>query len=327
MWPLPRAGRTRVRWSALAELAERDLVLARLVEAHADAVAILAELGGGPVRVGSRWGVWAAEGPGRPLAARPAQDGGWLLDGTKQWCSGATLLTHALVTARSTDGDRRLFAVALEAPGVSAGPDAWAAAGMKGADTRAVAFTGAPARAVGESGDYLSRPGFWAGGIGVAACWYGGAVAVAGPLRSAVAAGRDDPHAAAHLGAVDVALGACADVLRAAADQLDADRSGTDWSDTDRSVPDRSTDRPAATTAAATDHARLARRVRGTVAQAASDVIVRVGRALGPAPLAGDAEHARRVADLEVYIRQDHAERDLAALGADVAATHGDWSL
>lgn len=300
-WPLPGAGHTRERWSALAALAESDLVLARLVEAHADAVAILAELDGGPAPAGSRWGVWAAEGPGRPLGALPAAAGGWTLDGTKQWCSGATLLTHALVTARGLDGARRLFAVALDEPGVAAGPDRWAAAGMKGADTRAVSFAGVPARPVGDDGGYLSRPGFWAGGIGVAACWYGGAVAVAGRLRAAVAGGRDDPHAAAHLGAVDVVLGACADVLRAAADRLDA--------------------------APGADHARLARRVRGTVAQAASDVTVRVGRALGPAPLAGDPDHARRVADLEVYIRQDHAERDLAALGADVAALAGDWSL
>jgi hypothetical protein len=40
-----------------------------------------------------------------------------------------------------------------------------------------------------------------------------------------------------------------------------------------------------------------------------------VGRALGPAPLATDREHAQRVADLTVYLRQHHAERDLARLG------------
>src|SRR4249919_1622082 len=36
---------------------------------------------------------------------------------------------------------------------------------------------------------------------------------------------------------------------------------------------------------------------------------------LGPAPLAFDETHARRVADLEIYVRQHHAERDLADLG------------
>ena len=40
-----------------------------------------------------------------------------------------------------------------------------------------------------------------------------------------------------------------------------------------------------------------------------------MGHALGPAPLAFDADHAARVADLEIYLRQHHAERDVAALG------------
>ncbi|MDQ2757232.1 MAG: acyl-CoA dehydrogenase, partial [Actinomycetota bacterium] len=41
-----------------------------------------------------------------------------------------------------------------------------------------------------------------------------------------------------------------------------------------------------------------------------------VGRALGAAPLCLDAAHAQAVADVQVYVRQSHAERDLAALGA-----------
>ena len=44
------------------------------------------------------------------------------------------------------------------------------------------------------------------------------------------------------------------------------------------------------------------------------------GHALGPAPLAFDEEHARRVADLTLYIRQHHGDRDLAALGHAVSA-------
>jgi hypothetical protein len=44
--PLPGAGATRERWAAFADLAGEDLSLARLCEGHADAVAILAELGG-----------------------------------------------------------------------------------------------------------------------------------------------------------------------------------------------------------------------------------------------------------------------------------------
>ena len=59
----------------------------------------------------------------------------------------------------------------------------------------------------------------------------------------------------------------------------------------------------------------MAQRARQVVADTADEVIARVGHALGPAPLTGDEEHARRVADLTVYLRQHHAERDLARQG------------
>jgi hypothetical protein len=40
------------------------------------------------------------------------------------------------------------------------------------------------------------------------------------------------------------------------------------------------------------------------------------GHAHGPGPLTQEDTHAKRVADLEVYVRQQHAERDDASLGA-----------
>ena len=92
--PLPGSGRTWERWAAFADLAGEDLSLARLGEGHADAVAILAELGGPPPAPGSRWGVWAANPPGPSLEAVKA-GGGWRLRGTKQYCSGARTCTHA----------------------------------------------------------------------------------------------------------------------------------------------------------------------------------------------------------------------------------------
>jgi hypothetical protein len=51
------------------------------------------------------------------------------------------------------------------------------------------------------------------------------------------------------------------------------------------------------------------------VEHAVDEVITRTGRALGPKLLALDGEHAQRVADLTLYVRQSHAERDLAVLG------------
>ncbi|MEO7234781.1 MAG: acyl-CoA dehydrogenase, partial [Lapillicoccus sp.] len=67
-----------------------------------------------------------------------------------------------------------------------------------------------------------------------------------------------------------------------------------------------------------------ARRVRAVVETAATATLDHVGRALGAAPLALDEEHSTAVSDLMVYLRQSHAERDLAAIGRAAAATVAD---
>jgi len=77
-------------------------------------------------------------------------------------------------------------------------------------------------------------------------------------------------------------------------------------------------------TANGADGVLLAFRVRSVVARAAEEVLERVGHALGPAPLAMDERHARRVADLQLYLRQHHAERDESALGRQVLDLQ-DW--
>ena len=290
--PLPGRGDTAQRWRRLAALTEIDVVAGRLAEAHTDAVAILTELTGSGPGADQWWGVWAAESGEAALSAR--EDGTRvLLDGTKPWCSGAGLCTHALVTARLPSGQRGLFAVDLAAPGVRVLPDRWSNAGMAESDTRSVQFDAVPARPVGEPGEYLSRPGFWHGAAGVAACWLGAARAVAAALYQRASSSRADAHTLAHLGAVDAALAAADATLTAVAHAFDAD-------------PDNRG-------GAAELHAR---RARAVVETAVDETLTRTARALGPAPLAMDAEHARRVADLAIYVRQSHAELDLERLGA-----------
>ena len=192
--PLPGAGRTLERWTALAELSAADLVLGRLAEAHADAVAILAELGG--AAPDGLWGVWAAEPPTARVEAVRTGDG-WVLEGRKAWCSGALVLDAALVSAHADDG-RRLFAV--DVADVVPVPGTWAAVGMAASGSVAVDLDRVPARPVGGPGAYLDRPGFWHGGAGVAACWYGGALGAARVLRTAARDRALSPHALAHLG-------------------------------------------------------------------------------------------------------------------------------
>ncbi|HME65815.1 MAG TPA: acyl-CoA dehydrogenase [Streptosporangiaceae bacterium] len=296
--PLPGGGRTRERWAALAALAEEDLSLARLAEGHADALAILAELGHATPPAGSRWGVWAAQPPGPALTASRAGRG-WRLDGIKQYCSGAHSVTDALVTAAAPDGSR-LFAVSTADLVPVAG--SWPAVGMADSDTLDVRFAGIPAEPVGGPGSYIDRPGFAHGGAGVAACWYGGARGV-GRTLLAVATARDvGPHALAHLGAVDIALHTAGTVLDVAATDIDADPDDGSGSGPLRTL-----------------------RVRAFVEAISTEVMQRVGRALGAGPLCHDGAHARRVADLTVYLRQHHAERNLAELGVLVAGSGASW--
>ncbi len=291
--PQPGSGHTACRWGVLAAAGEHNLTVARVLEAHSDALAILAEAGE-PVPAGT-WGVFAAEAAPHRLEARDSE-GQVTLTGVKPWCSLAARLDAALVTAHAGT-QRQLFRVSLRHPSVTAQPpSAWVARGLRNVVSAPVRFDGTPAEPVGPPGWYLTRPGFAWGGMGVAACWYGGACGVRTTLLRGTA-GRDGDLAAMHAGTVDAALHAADAVLSDAAAVIDAGRA------------ERSAGQV------------LGLRVRAIVADAVERTIRQAGHALGPAPLAFDEDHARRVADLELYVRQHHAERDLARLGAVVLAS------
>ncbi|WP_270256810.1 acyl-CoA dehydrogenase family protein [Kocuria marina] len=323
--PAPGEGATRELWRELTALGRTDLAYARIIEPHLDALAILRQAGRTDLITDrDTWGVWAAEGPGEPLRATPSsaaqptdddaddardcagsmlvdQDGRqWTLTGTKPWCSLAGSVTRAVVTAHVTDeageptGHRRAFVVAMDHPGFHPEPAAgWTSHGLAEVVTVPVRFEGVPAQPLGADEWYLTRPGFAWGGMGVAAVWLGGAQSVADLLwRKLVRPARPvDDAARTALGQLDLTLGAAQAVLDRAAAAVDRGEAtgehGAAW----------------------------ALRVRRTVADAAETVIRVVSRATGPGPLTGDPAHVRRVESLQVYIRQDHAERDTAALG------------
>lgn len=296
--PPPGGGFTLERWNTLSAVAAADLSLLKLYEGHTDAVTILDSLGAATGK--GTWGVWAAEVPGMEICFRP--DGkkgpGGRLFGTKAWCSGVGGLDNALITARTPEGESILVQAALKQPGVAHHCDRWKAVGMAATGTGEVTFDAAVGYRVGKADDYLQRPGFWHGGIGIAACWYGAACAVAMTLRNSPRL-EHDPHAQAHLGAIDAHLFAARCALRSAAASIDA-------------APDNDT------------HS-LALRVRAVVESAATETLDRVGRALGAVPLCTDAAHARRCADLTTFLRQSHAESDLQALGT--LSMHDDMGL
>lgn len=310
--PPPGGGRTLARWQALAELAGRDLSLVKIYEAHADARAILAELGTPPDMPEVEknrdntpiWGIWAARAPQHELRFTSHDNARVLLSGVKPWCSGAKFVTHALVTCIDEENRDWLAALPLDQPGVTVTSRGWEAVGMAATQSVEIEVQSAHATLIGAHGAYLHRAGFWHGGAGIAACWYGAAAALATHLRQA-AQRRDDPHLHAHLGAADTALVAARALLREAAHSIDTNRH----------------------TGAQADAMTLALRARAAVENAVDATLVACARGLGAGPFCRDAWFARMAADLPVFVRQSHAERDLAALAKRVIESGEDWSL
>lgn len=283
--PMPGAGRTSRRWSFLGRLGGWDLCLFKVLEAHYDACAILAELGCPRPAPGELWAVWAAEPPDAILRYSKAGNGSF--DGTKRWCTGASVVTHALVTAR--DGDQRvLAAVEMSGAGIDVRDASWQAVGMARAETFDVTFDAVPAHLVAGDNRYVLRPGFWHGGAGIAAGWLGAARSIVAPLLASQRE-RASELQLVHLGAVEMTLDLNVTALCAVADAIDAQPHLT--------------------------HKREVLQLRTSVDLGCAEIMHRVGRALGAGPLCQNREHARRVADLGVFTRQCHAERDLQALG------------
>lgn len=288
--PLPGKGSTRLRWEALAAVGRENLVLARLAEGHADARAILTELGRVDLLAdGEMWGVWAAE-PQR-LTATPAR-GGWRLVGGKAWCSGSIELDMALVTAVAPDGPR-LFAV--EVGDLSPCAGSWQPVGMVATRSDTMAFHDhwvRDDRAVGDVDAYVQRPGFGHGGCGVAACWWGGGVGVLDGLHHAVATGRADA----------AALGKAAAGLTAAGHALAAAAAAVDEQPEDAVLAER-----------------LARETRLVVAAAARGALDQAIEAMGASGLCHRPDHSTRIADLLVYLSQ-HRERPTASAHGEALA-------
>lgn len=335
--PLPGQGRTLHRWRLLARVGAEDLALAKLFEAHTDALAILAELDPAgtavgmprpaaptrpasaaraaavapvltevvmalerpgdtqatvhPIHLRPAYGVWGTEGQDGRVEATPDADGRVLLQGRKTWCAGAADVQRGLLTVWMPDGSGPWLAdVDLHQPGVTRDDSAWAAVGMAGAAAAELHFDRVPARLVGWAGAYTDRPGFWHGGAGLAACWHGALGALAQTLRVAVHRGEEDAwHLLLAMGQVDGLLSANAALLREAAAWIDhhPQNDARGWT----------------------------LRVRTATDDTAQQVIRVVTRALGPGPLCRHAGLARLLADLPVFLRQSHGDRDLATLG------------
>lgn len=287
-FPPPGGGSTPERHRQLYDIARRFPVsVARLVEAHADALAILSEAGREP-RPSATYGVWASGGPKDSLSFDPDQ---WTITGTKPFCSGLGVVDRALVTVGAGAETLLLEVGNLTGPTVVSDTAAWSTPALADSHTGTVHFTGHPVESdpIGPPGWYLRRSGFWHGACGPAACWAGSAVAL---VDHAEALHPEDPHRTAHVGAMRSARWALEALLETAGRQIDADPRD------------------------ATEAQRRALGLRHTVERMCTTILDRFSQAFGPRPFVESSAIAQRFADTHLYLRQDHAERDLYALGA-----------
>ncbi len=283
-------GSTAARWERLYELARTGSVsMARLAEAHVDAMGILDEAGSdGPGSNGAIYGVWASGGPG----SGPAFDRrGGTITGTKSFASGVGVVDRALMTVDDGSGDTWLVEVDLTpGPTWHRSSDRWTTAALHDTATGEVAFADHPVvRPVGGAGWYLQRPGFWHGAVGPAACWGG---AAAGLVDLVDSDEIDDPFRTRARGSMRAeALGIIA-ALRCAGEATDQrfdDREGAHY----RAIA-----------------------IRSLIERSCTRILDEFGRAWGPRAFVADESTAQRMADVQLYVRQHHGDADLAALGS-----------
>lgn len=288
-------GDTAARWERLHTWARTGSVsVARLAEAHVDALSIIAEAGFSASGVSDAlYGVWASGGPG----SGPAFDRhGGTITGIKPFASGIGVVDRALVTADDEEGGTWLVEVDL-APASTwhQSSDRWTTTAMADTATGEVTFRNHPVvRTVGGDGWYLRRAGFWHGAIGPAACWGGAAAGVVDLVD------RDqtrDPFRRRSRGAMRAEAAGILALLRWAADL--ADRSFDD--------------QPEA------QYRAIA--VRSLIERSCTHIVDELGRAWGPRPFVTDESTAQRVADLQLYVRQHHGDADLVALGSLPSST------
>jgi hypothetical protein len=287
--PLPGAGATPLRHQRLIEIGREDLTLARLAEAQWDAVAILAEAGRRP-HANQLYGVWASEKPGEALELKSCASG-MTVRGSKMFCSGAGLVDRALVTVGIPNNLLIEIDLRINTANVRFDGTGWKTRAFRETNTSNAVFEDATvteADVIGDPGWYTDRPGFWHGACGPAACWAGGAI---GLVDFALRQKRDDAHTLSHSGAMFASHWGLRSYLDQAGKEIDADPKNVDEAEI------------------------RALSLRHLIEQLCTDVLRRIPRAFGPYPLAMDEAVSLRYQELDLYLRQSHAERDLDQLG------------
>lgn len=271
----------------LFHVGHMGLSLAKLTEAHWDALSILHEANH-PIQKAALYAVWASENPHNPLTLS-RKNTQWLLNGTKMFCSGAGIVDRALITSEGL-----LIDVDLTQPSsiehIEINTSLWVTSAFKDTNTATLTFTNFPVDEqsfINNKGWYLARDGFWQGALGPAACWGGGA---AGLVDYSLNNPRQDAHTLVHIAAMESDIWTIRCVLEHAGKEI---MEGLNLM----------------------QRHQLALRTRHIIEQRCTDILTRFARAYGPFPLACDALIHQRYEELNLFLRQNHGERDLEALG------------
>lgn len=284
---------------ALLGLGRTDIPLARLVEGHVDASRIASQ-GLATLRENAIYGVWASRSGATGLQAE-VQDDDLVLTGVLKFASGAGVIDRALVPVWTSDEHHLLLDLAVgDLPVDRSG---WQTSAMTVSNSHTVPVAGirvSRADVIGDDDFYLDRPGFFPGGIGVAAAWAGGISRVLDTLLTWLG---DQSSAATdlRLGRLSTHRQLALASVREAGRRLDAVLVGSG-------------------SPARVDLQELATVVRAGVAHAVHAGLAEARTIAGPAGLAHDAPLTHAIADLDLYVRQQNADADAAFLGARLRA-------
>lgn len=280
---------------ALIGLGRTDIPLSRLAEGHVDAVRI-ADQAGRTLAPGALYGVWASRSGATGVRARP--DGGQLrIEGTLRFASGAGVIDRALVPVWIADG--RHLLVDLDVHDLPVDSSGWQTGAMSVSRTHTVSVDAVAvpvASVLGGPDFYLDRPGFFPGGVGVAAVWVGGLSRVLDTLLDRLGGQRTS--------SVDLRLGRLATQRSLALALVRQGGLRLDAGLTAGAAPPRD------------QLHRLATQIRAGVAQCVHTALTEARTIAGPVGLAFDAPLTHAIDDLDLYVRQQNGDADDVLLGA-----------
>lgn len=278
---------------ALLALGRADIALGRLAEGHIDAVRIAGQAER-TVQPDALYGVWASRSGATGVRAEPHGDH-LVLNGTVKFASGAGVIDRALLPVWVED-DQHLL-VDLHVRELPVDRSAWQTGAMMVSQSHTVEVdhVEVPAgRVIGGPNFYLDRPGFFPGGVGVAAVWAGGLTRVLDCLLT-WAGDRRSPASDLRFGRLSTQRSLAVAAVRQGARTLDAA-----WP----------TGQPSAG-----QWQLLSTQVRAGVASAVNTGLAEARVLAGPAGLAYDAGVTHALDDLGLYVLQQNADGDAAYLG------------